>query len=189
MGGCEGKSLLHHETGSTTTAIIQNAHCPVLIVPRHEIFKIPKVLALACDQYKTINATTLSPLYQLVNAFQTKLIVANISVAQAESAAHKELVSFIHPALTTNHQPTKIINAEFQKDSEAILNLVSSEKVDMLIMTTNPKEWSDHLPVGANPKHIASHTQVPLLTLPVISQSHPVSHLKPYYYEQQQIEY
>ena len=164
--GMHGASkIVEKLIGSTTTALIRKAKCPVLAIERHVRFKLIKKIAFACDYHSIPNTSILVPLKELTRIFKSHVNIINITPEGEKMPPVKKAIKGIR----LEHALEDINHTYYFAENNDVLNglngFVKEKKMDMVV--TIPRRHSLLKSIFNEPetKRIAFHTKVPLLAL------------------------
>lgn len=152
--------------GSNTVKVIRKVrNCPILVVPAERDFKTLKAVIFPTDFTHRYDPFELTPLLDLVEAWQAKIIVFHVAQEfklSAEQKAHKEL-------LEKRLQGARV---EWKKGAlkstieAAIMEFVTLVDPDMIALIHYQHTFMESLTHEPVIKKIGFHTPVPMLVLP-----------------------
>ena len=167
MGTKGEHNALEKTLGSVTTGVIEQAHCPVLVVPENAEWKPAHVVAYAtnlseADPYHVWKAAQMlapfHPVMHVVHVSNGKAESNNVDLAEVEEFFQKN---------NNNTPALQITFHELKRTSvtDGLEEFVDAHEVDMLVMFTPHHNWLDRLLRASNTKKMALETPVPLLLL------------------------
>lgn len=158
--------------GSVATVLINNSKCPVMIINQNVKFKRIKNIALAFDYTEIKNKSTLAPLNQFIQLFNSHIFIFNVvkSELQAVSSISKAVdgMKLAHALENAEHS---FHYSENEDILEGISKFVSEKKIDMVVMIPHKHSPLHDLFHESETKKMAFHTRIPLLTLKEFSKT------------------
>jgi nucleotide-binding universal stress UspA family protein len=165
--GMQGSNFISEKVvGSTTTALMQDAPCPILVVDRHVKFQEIQKIVLACDYIRIPSFEALDRLKNICDLFVTPWVyvlhvISNPSVEQ--SLLENINAPKMHQLL--RNMPHSIQSIDNPDIMDGINGFASKNHADMLVMI--PRRHSIWRGIFYSPltKKMAFHTSIPLLIL------------------------
>lgn len=151
--------------GSTTTSLIKEDSCPILVINQNVKFKNIQKIVLACDYNKIDNETILEPLKEFVDLFKSHVYIFNVvremeTVLAADTAIAGTLLE--HSFEGINHT----FHFAKQEDViESINTFAEDKKADMIVMIPHKHTMLSTVFHESNIKKMAFHAHIPLLAL------------------------
>ena len=152
--------------GSNTVRVIKKVrNCPILVVPSVNDFKMLKAVIFPTDFTQHYDPYELSPLLDLVNAWEARIIVFQVAQEfklSPEQEANKRL-------LEKRLQSTKV---EWKRGSlkstveAAIMEFIEACDADMIALIHYQHTFMERLTHEPVIKKVGFHTPVPMLVLP-----------------------
>lgn len=164
--GMQGAGYLAEKImGSTTTALMQKAKCPVFTIDHHVKFKPLENILLACDYESIEDKAILKPLKDLTKQFKTRLHILNVVPILEKEATITKAVE----GMKLKHYFEEIIH-EFhfiENDDviEGINRYVKKNDIDLIVMIPREHSFIKNIFKEPHTKQMAFHTHLPLLTL------------------------
>ncbi len=166
--GMKGSGYLSEKLiGSTTTALIRNAECPVLVIAEKVKYSAVKRIVLATDFQELEHKTTLNPLKEIAKLFNAHIFVLNVVTDNRKSVdisgTVNDLISLEMALKDTDHTFHHLDN---DNTVNGINDFIIKRNMDMVVMI--PKKHSLLKSIFQEPftKRMAFHTDVPLLAIP-----------------------
>ena len=125
--------------GSTTTSLVQEAACPVVVVPPDYHFTIPKKIGLASDFKDVVKNTPQKTIVKLLDTFGARLEIlhADPDYREYEPAAMEE--GLMLDTMFEVHKPVfQFLHSGYTEES--ILHYAAENHLDLLVIV--PKEHS-----------------------------------------------
>ena len=172
--GMPGKSLEQELLGNTTTSAISKLQIPVLAVPQGTEYKGVKQILFACDVENGVEAKILERIRDLALSFGAKVTVFHVqkkvSALKDEEAALKnedisqQIDDIFDDGLDGVNYTYKNVS------SNAVIRAIHAEvkqiEADMLIMVPQKHGFWGSMVHRSKTRMMASHSEVPLLTIP-----------------------
>lgn len=147
--------------GNTSLELIQKSKFPVLVVPQKASVQPPKKIALAIDDRFVPSDKTLAPIYELVDRFNTELVLFHIEQEAAHSNTHKETAIQI----ARQGYQINLFKMDSDNPSEALLELSEKYDVDLLCLIKHDyTPWQQFLHKSTS-SDIAAKSQLPFMIL------------------------
>ncbi len=142
--------------GSNASAVMKKAKCPVLAIPEHANFEIPKRIVIASDLSGKIDADSLEVLTEITRVFDSEVDVVNIKHPKdaATVATPGEGLSGY-----TYHQ------LEHEDVEEGIQLFIQQQEANLLVMVKHRYNFLERLLRHSVTKDMTLHTKMPLLIL------------------------
>ncbi|MFL5754095.1 MAG: universal stress protein [Bacteroidia bacterium] len=165
--GMQGVGYLTEKLiGSTTTALIREAKCPVLAIGEKVKFRNIKKIVLACDYEKTENAKILEPLREIAELFKSHIYILNVfrdkEKAPEVSESVKDFISLESSLADTDHTFHYMRNDDVVN---GINNFITEKNMDMVVMIPRRHSLLKSLFQEKQTRKMAFHSEVPLLAL------------------------
>jgi len=125
--------------GSTVAFVIRHVDCPVIIVPKGDLFKTGGTIAFASDFLTAVNPNTIKKIKKFVKGLNLKLHVVNVVKPEEEPTMEKaiqglKLEKYLQDVNHSLHFP------ESKKVVDGINEFVNKHKIDVVAMI--PKKHS-----------------------------------------------
>ncbi|MFB9862748.1 universal stress protein [Rufibacter immobilis] len=163
MGSHGQSGFLDRIFGTNALAYINNAHCPVLVVPPAATFNGIRNIAFAYD-LDSESTFVLRQLFELAAPFQAKVSIFNcLSERQLNIVPDQPLLKYI-----TEHFAQENYCLVQRKEDDVvtgILNFVQENQMDVLAVSTHERIMLEQLLHTSVTKQLLFKTQVPLLAI------------------------
>ncbi len=159
--GTEGVSgLTEIFVGSVAGEVIENANCPVLVVPEEAKFKGKLERIAITTEFAEDEKEVIGRVYELAKLFDANIFCIHVDVAHIENYAHR--------MKRLQEELTDYVGIEFEVlqglDVEsAISKFVNSQQVDILAMLTHKRNFIQELFNYSMTKKMAYHLDTPIL--------------------------
>jgi nucleotide-binding universal stress UspA family protein len=171
--GTKGASGLEEVfMGSNTVRIIKAVkNCPVLVVPQHFGFSIPKEIAFATDFNRFYTKSELQPLKDMAVTFNAAIRIVHV---QHEIKALSELQQFNLSMLRRylgeiEHYVHTV--SELNSVSKTLEVFTNELDIHLLAMLNYQHSYMEKITREPIVKRVAFHTQIPLLVIPELGMS------------------
>lgn len=165
--GAQGGGFLDEKLfGSTTSLLMRQATRPVLAIDKEVKFKKIQRVTLACDYGRIQHQhKVLTPLRNLVRAFEAKIFILNVVHDLRTAPTLDEAVA----GISLDHALGKVEHTfhQYQHDDVVMgINAFSQEyNSDMVVMIPHKHSFFESLFHESRTKRMAFHAQFPVLTL------------------------
>jgi nucleotide-binding universal stress UspA family protein len=146
--------------GSSAITIMENANFPVLVVPDGALYHAPKSILLACNYTYIKGNNNLTILREMAAFYKSKISVVYVNKFTDNSARNTNLE---HLFKDIEHDYELIPTQEVV---EAIADKIRDEVPDMLAIVPRENRFWDFMIDKNLSQNLASHANIPLLTLP-----------------------
>lgn len=89
--GLNGAGVMKKILGSTATAVMKRAQCPVIVVPADAKFQLIKKIVLACDYKHLNNPMVLQPLWELAVTQNAEILVFNVDDSRVHPSSNESM--------------------------------------------------------------------------------------------------
>lgn len=168
MGTKGEHNALEKTLGSVTTGVIERAHCPVLVIPEHAVWKAPHIVAFAtnlsdADPYHVWQAAgILEPFHPLMHIIH----ISDGKTTPGHAARFNEVEAFFkHQANDTPALQVTFHELERASITEGLEAFADYHDVDLLVMFAPHHTWSDRLFKPSATRKMALDAPLPLLFL------------------------
>ncbi|MGS2739595.1 universal stress protein [Sinomicrobium sp. M5D2P17] len=150
--------------GSTTSNLIGNIPCPILVIPKDLEFKTIDEIGFATDYTFAYSKKGLEPLFRLARKFSSGIRFYHVEEGRDEWNEAKEDIK------NSIKKSCEGIDTSFFLLTDAPLNMatrlfVESREIDLLCMAAGKHNFLDNL-LGRSPvKQMSYHSTTPLLVL------------------------
>ncbi len=165
--GIQGAGYLEEKVlGSVSTALMNNSHCPVLIINKNVIFKKFKKIVFAFDYTEIKNKQTFHLVKEFATLFKSHIYILNVVKQQLEAVSS---VTKAVEGMKLGHQLENIDHSFYYEESNDILSaitqFVNEHTIDLVVMI--PRKHTALHAIFNEPqtKRMAFHTKIPLLCL------------------------
>lgn len=154
--------------GSTTTTLIKEGSCPVLVINQNVKFKNLQNIVFACDYNKIEDESILNPLKEFVGLFKSHVYVFNVkremeTVLSAETSIEENLLK---PFFRETGLSFHFADDEYEEDVTGSINtFAENKKADMIVMIPHKHTILENILHESNTKKMAFHIDIPLLAL------------------------
>jgi len=153
--------------GSNTGDVITKVFCNVLVIPEKAQIRIPKEIVFATDYNLFYTYPILKTLTEILRISNAKFHVLNVYNGSANLTASQEknkiyLLDYLKELFNDTQNFHRIID---KNPKGAILNFISDNQSDMLIMVAKNLNFIQQLLFDTAIKKLSFHTTVPLLVL------------------------
>ena len=151
--------------GSTVTGLSRKSNIPVIIIPEHTKFSIPKVILYASDISFDHKIQTIDQIKSITQLFKSKLYV--VRVVKDELVEMFELFN----ASKNLREELKKLGTTFQYPVDtdirhALNDFIKKHHVNMLTMMPHKHAWIERLFRKSETKDMIFHTHIPIIILP-----------------------
>jgi nucleotide-binding universal stress UspA family protein len=163
--GMQGQgSVSERVLGSVATELVKRNQFPILIINRKVKFRSPKRIALACDFKEAPSREALEPMKALARIFKSSVYVLHVTgpTLQVSTADAAEGIRLEHELEGIEHA-YHFVESEYVTDG--ISTFVRTGNIDLVVMVHHDRNLFARLFHPSNTRHIAFHTEVPLLAL------------------------
>lgn len=163
--GTKGESnFLNTVFGSNTANIIEKASCPVIAVPEEAIFNEIKKITYATS-YNQSDIYVLEKIVDIAKLFNAQVNVLHISdttnTQDEEKKAMKKFMDEVNQNILYNNMSFQLLEGEDVED--ALEKYLDDNSTSMLVMSTHHRSFFDKIFGKSITKHMAYHTNVPLM--------------------------
>ncbi|MBK7476621.1 MAG: universal stress protein [Haliscomenobacter sp.] len=169
MGTKGEHNALERTLGSVTTGVVEQVHCPVLVIPEQSDWKPVRVAAYAtnlseADPYHVWKAA------QLLEPFHPVMHVVHISNGKGEGFEPDANLAEVEEFFNRHENNTAALQITFHELEGASVtggleNFIDYYHIDLLIMFMPHHNWLDRLFKPSNTRKMTLDTPVPLLLL------------------------
>jgi len=147
--------------GNTALQLIEKSKLPVLVIPQKATVQPPKKIALAIDDRFVPSNKTLAPIYELVDRFNTELVLFHIEQETAHSNTHKETAIQI----ARKGYQINLFKMDSDNPTKALLQLSEKYAVDLLCLIKHDyTPWQQFLHKSTS-SDIAAKSKLPFIIL------------------------
>ncbi len=152
--------------GSNAVSVIKKVrNCPILVVPSINDFKMLQAVIFPTDFTQHYDPYELSPLLDLVNAWQAKIIVFQVAQEFKLSPEQEGNKKLLEKRLESAEVQWKRGNLNSTVEA-AIMEFIDSCHADMIALIHYQHTFMERLTHEPVIKKIGFHTPVPMLVLP-----------------------
>lgn len=116
--------------GNNTLQIIERSNIPVMVIPKTAVVQPPKKIAIAIDDRFVPSNKTLAPIYELVDHFNTELVLFHVEEEVAHSNTHKETAIQI----ARKGYQINLFKMDSENPTEALLTMAEAHNIDLLCL-------------------------------------------------------
>lgn len=164
MGITGAGKLTEKLIGSTSTSVVNQTQCPVLIIPRDARYQQLRNIMLACDLKEIVHPDCFNLLKKLVTRFHSGLTVLNIMKPGEELTPGKAANGIKLEHLLEEVQHT-VHFAEGEDVVKELEGYIDRNNISMVTMVSRRHKFIDRLLHESNTKRMAFHTHIPLLAI------------------------
>lgn len=163
MGTTGAKGLKALFMGSIAGEILENAHCPVLVVPDASTFdgKIDQIAFTI--SYKEEEKRALTKLSKMAADFDAEIHCIHVDVAHTSELAD-QMTAF--KADIKGYEKISFEVLEGNNIDKAISEYLASNPIDIIAMVTHERHFFEELFNFSKTKQLAYHSKIPLLAIP-----------------------
>ncbi|NJK82838.1 MAG: universal stress protein [Saprospiraceae bacterium] len=159
--GTEGTTgLLEIFAGSVAGEVLENANCPVLVVPERATFKGKLERIAITTEFAEDEKKVIGKVYELAKLFGASISCIHVDVAHIESYAHR--MDRLQEELA-DYTGMEFEVLQGLDIASAISKFVASEQVDVLAMLTHKRNFVQELFNYSMTKKMAYHLDTPVL--------------------------
>lgn len=147
--------------GSTTTQIINKSETPIIVIPKNAPVKPPKKIALAIDDRFVPSHETLAPLYDMVDRFNTELLLFHVEQEAAHSNTHKETAIKI----ARKGYQINLFKMDSQHTGDALIALAQQHQVDLLCVIKHDYTAWERMVHKSTSTDVANNSPLPFMVL------------------------
>ncbi|BDS10477.1 universal stress protein [Aureispira anguillae] len=147
--------------GSTTTQLINKSEVPVIVIPKMAAVKPPKKIALAIDDRFVPSHETLAPLYDMVDRFNTELILFHVEQETPHSNTHKETAIQI----ARKGYQINLYKMDSEHTGDALIALAEQHQVDLLCIIKHDYTAWERMLHKSTTTSVASNSPLPFMIL------------------------
>lgn len=157
-------SALERLLGNLSAYALERCKAPLLLVPDKAGFRPVQKLAFATDLQKLERKDAFDKLKYLAETFRAHLIVLHVDTEDGTLTEEKQ------QELNNLHEELKELDYHIERiegddPEKAILRYVKEQEVDMVAAVPRHHSFFEELFRSSVTKHLALHTQVPLLAI------------------------
>lgn len=169
MGTKGEHNALEKTLGSVTTGVIEEAGCPVIVIPEHAAWKAPQIVAFATDLSEADpyhvwrSAQMLAPFHPLMHVVH----IANDKTGNLDRGVNLLEVEDFFNRHGNNTPALQITFHELKRESvtSGLEEFIDTYEIDMLVMFAPKHTWLDRMFKASTTKKMAHDAPVPLLLL------------------------
>lgn len=162
MGTTGARGLKEIFMGSVAGEILENAKCPVLVVPESSSFdgKIDQVAFTT--SYKEEEKKALHKLMDIASDFDAKIHCLNVDVSHTSEIVNK--MDTFKEGFDESQIDFKVLEGNDIK--KVIFDYVQEHEIDIIAMVTHRRNFLEELFNYSRTKQMAYHSNTPLLAIP-----------------------
>ena len=164
MGTTGAEGIKKFFSGSNASDVINDAKCPLLIVPNNYNFTSPVRMGLATDFKEEITDELLEPVKEIAERYKSAIRVINIEDNGDVNEFKKEELKAL---LSKEFQniPHLFYTEEYDDKIKGINDFVDNYGIDILTLITRHRGFFENLFHSSVSKKIAMQANIPLLIL------------------------
>lgn len=164
MGTKGASGLKRLIMGTNTASVIEEATCPIFVIPEEAKFAGISTIVFATD-YQEKNIFILDQLAEIATGFEAKLEILHVTIEGVEMDL--EVYDWYQKNVKKRLSNLEVTFRVVKKKSvhEGIDTYVKLNQPDLVVMAMREKTWLDRILKGSNSKRQAYITEKPLLVL------------------------
>ena len=151
--------------GSITYSVIKKTEIPVLAIPSNYSYKAIDKIVFATDYEGISNKKTLTPLFDLANAFDAKVLMFHAIEAKEPIAAYIEELQVWKTEKNFHHVKHTNSIATCEDVTQGIMEFADENDASIIAMIPHSYNFFTNLIHKSKTKEIALESKVPLLIL------------------------
>jgi nucleotide-binding universal stress UspA family protein len=151
--------------GSITYSVIKQTEIPVLAIPSEYVFKTIDKIVFATDYEGISNKKTLTPLFDLANIFDAKVLMFHAIEAKEPIAAYIEELQVWKTEKNFHHVKHTNSIATCEDVTQGIMEFADENDASIIAMIPHSYNFFTNLIHKSKTKEIALESKVPLLVL------------------------
>ena len=165
MGTQGASGLTKLFLGSVTYSVIKKSEIPVLAIPVGCTFQTPEKIVFATDYEGISNKKTLTPLFDIANGFDSKVLMFHAIESKEPIAAYIEELQVWKAEKNFHHLKHTNSIATCEDVTEGIIEFAEENTADIIAMIPHSYNFIKNLIHKSKTKELAMVTKVPLLVL------------------------
>lgn len=151
--------------GSVTYSVIKKTVVPVLAIPSDYSYKTPDKIVFATDYEGISNKRVLAPLFDIADAFDSKVLMFHAIEAKEPIAAYIEELQVWKTEKNFHHIKHTNSIATCENVTEGILEFAEENDASIIAMIPHSYNFFQNIVHKSKTKAIALESKVPLLVL------------------------
>jgi nucleotide-binding universal stress UspA family protein len=152
--------------GSNATSMMEDAACPVMIIPAKATYTPIKSVAFACDYKNDKRTLSLAKIKEFVKMLGAKLSIINFLSENEGIDLNKATIGINIDSYFEELSPKLFFHKAIDgKIAEEIDTFIHTHKIDVLIMVPRKHSFLSNLLHASTTKKMAFQTPIPLLTI------------------------
>lgn len=152
--------------GSNTTKIIKKIKsCPLLMIPDHYEYVIPKQIAFPTDYNRNCDAKELHFLKNLADLHDSKIRIVHINEKERLSEIQENNYTVLRQYLK-NYQNSFHWIPDYTSKAQGITNFIEELEIDILVMINYSHSFIERITREPVIKKIGFHPTIPFLVIP-----------------------
>ncbi|WMX12638.1 MULTISPECIES: universal stress protein [unclassified Aureispira] len=147
--------------GNNTLQLIEKSEIPVMVIPRIAIVQPPKKIAIAIDDRFVPSNKTLAPIYELVDRFNTELVLFHVEQEAAHSNTHKETAIQI----ARKGYQINLYKMDSENPTDALLTMAEEHQIDLLCLIKHDYTTWQQLFHKSTSSNVATKSKLPFIIL------------------------
>jgi nucleotide-binding universal stress UspA family protein len=165
MGTQGASGLTKLFLGSVTYSVIKKSEIPVLAIPVGCTFQTPEKIVFATDYEGISNKKTLTPLFDIANGFDSKVLMFHAIESKEPIAAYIEELQVWKAEKNFHHLKHTNSIATCEDVTEGIIEFAEENTADIIAMIPHSYNFIKNLIHKSKTKELAMVSKVPLLVL------------------------
>ena len=165
MGTQGASGLTKIFLGSVTYSVIKKSEIPVLAIPTDYTYNLPDKIVFATDYEGISNKHVLAPLFDIANAFDSKVLMFHAIEAKEPIAAYIEELQVWKTEKNFHHIKHTNSIATCEDVTQGIIEFADENDASIIAMIPHSYNFFKNLVHKSKTKEIALESKVPLLVL------------------------
>lgn len=166
MGARTDSALEHIFIGSDTSAVIEKADCPVLVVPKIYTWKKIEKIVLATD-FDEADIKAIEFLTKLGRVMEFKLEIVHVTLPGNEETSQLNEINFKDRIADFHYAPLTYKTIKGQDVINRLNRFCHETHADILTITHHKHSFFARLVLTSLTQKALSHQKIPLLVLPI----------------------
>ncbi len=167
MGGTGMTNALDRTFGSIASHVAQNAHCPVLIIPKNARFTGFHDILFA-SHHESVKPKLLQKTIDFAKKFGSKLHFIHVQEAKENLTLNEELEDNLFQFIFEKGTPTfefNLASIDANSTVEGLNKYIAENNIDLAFLVTHHRNFWERLFHSSVTKKMTIHTSIPMLIL------------------------
>lgn len=151
--------------GTTTTSVVNESECPVLVIPESIKFKEISKIAFACDFGELKNEFFLKSVKFLAQLFDSHIYLLNVILSDSVFPTEKQAAESLNLEQSLKGLDYSFNYIESDDIVDGVNDFADENQVDLVVMIPRSHSLIERLFHESYTKRMAFHTSKPLLTI------------------------